>query len=162
MPSSQLKTPSHSAFLPMHLFLPSTLQTTAHSRHTDSVSSDASSQSGCSSHRDLIGMHFERSKQANWSEEQERGGDDLWTKFEWTVESFEFEFEFEFELTAESSKKRSLRESLNVIVNLHNLHLSYHIANVHTFKSAKFTPSQVGRNHIKLIQSVPNMPMSTK
>ena len=66
-------------------------------------------------------MHFERSKQANWSEEQERGGDDLWTKFEWTVESFEFEFE----LTVESSKRRR-RESLNVIVNLHSLHLSDH------------------------------------
>ena len=65
-------------------------------------------------------MHFERSKQANWSEEQERGGDDLCTKFEWTVESFEFEW------IVESSKKRRRRESLNVIVNLHSLHLSDH------------------------------------
>ena len=76
-------------------------------------------------------MHFERSKQANWSEEQERGGDDLCTKFEWTVESFEFEFEW----TAESSKKRSLRESLNVIVYIHSLNLSDHIASMCTLSN---------------------------
>ena len=76
-------------------------------------------------------MHFERSKQANWSEEQERRGDDLCTKFEWAVESFEFEFEW----TAESSKKRSLRESLKVIVYIHSLNLSDHIASMCTLSN---------------------------
>ena len=74
-------------------------------------------------------MHLERSKQANWSEEQEKGGDDLCTKFEWTVESFEFEW------IVESSKKRRRRESLNVIVNLHSLNLRDHIASMCTLSN---------------------------
>ena len=91
----------------------------AHSRQTDSVSSEASAQSTSPSHSHDLLMHLSPFKQGNSSGEQERVGEGLsasavvslllvvWTKFKWVQHS-----------------KISCTESLNIIFTLHVYNLS--------------------------------------